>query len=57
MKDKVTTFPVSEYQRIKNRKGQFAVPCMVSVMASFRSYLHNAVRCRTHRTECYNHDR
>jgi hypothetical protein len=30
MKDKVTKFPISEYQRIRNMQGEFAVPCEVS---------------------------
>ena len=30
MKDKVTKIPISEYQRIRNMQGEFAVPCEVS---------------------------
>ncbi len=30
MKDKVTKIPISEYQRIRNIQGEFAVPCEVS---------------------------
>jgi hypothetical protein len=30
MKDKVTKFPITEYQRIRNMQGEFSVPCEVS---------------------------
>ena len=30
MKDKVTRFPITEYQRICNLQGKFSVPCEVS---------------------------
>ena len=30
MKDKVTKIPISEYQRIRNMQGEFAVSCEVS---------------------------
>lgn len=30
MKNKVTKFPITEYQRIRNMQGEFAVPCEVS---------------------------
>jgi hypothetical protein len=30
MKEKVKQFPITEYQRIRNRQREFAVPCKVS---------------------------